>query len=240
MSRRNLVATVIGAHAGVLSLALLFGGCAREKKEVKLTSAAPVEEFRAPEAAPESILEPKGLVEETDLLVSREPEMIPVREEATPVPSPTAEAREARGPVVPEVKTVERKEAPARPAARTHRVAPGESLWKISRIYGITVAELAGANGLRPDAGVRIGQVLAIPERAAPAGAEEAGEEAPARGSEAAAEKVGEGRRHVIQKGESLWTISKHYGVSIKSLIDANKIDTPSRIRAGQTLVIPE
>ena len=83
MSRRTLVAVVAAAHLCVLVVLALSGGCAFDRKEPKLMAAGPVQEIRAPEGEPESILEPKGMAEELDLLVSREPELIPaVREEA--------------------------------------------------------------------------------------------------------------------------------------------------------------
>jgi LysM repeat protein len=248
MSRRNLVVTVIGAHLCVLLLAVLFGGCAREKKQVKLTAATPVQEIRAPEGAPESILEPKGMVEEADLLVSREPEMIPAKAEAPTVaasPAVKAEAVEAKAaaarpegaPVVPEIKQQPSVEAP-KPAARTHRVAPGESLWKIGHMYGVPVAELAAANGLKPNAGVRVGQLLTLPsgagEAVAPKGA------AAEKPAGAVAEAAGGRATHVIQKGETLSKIAKRYHVSLKALIDANRIEDASKIKAGQTLMIPQ
>ena len=48
------------------------------------------------------------------------------------------------------------------PATRTHRVAPGETLWGIARRYGVTVEEVRAANRLEDDR-VRIGQTLTIP-----------------------------------------------------------------------------
>ncbi len=44
---------------------------------------------------------------------------------------------------------------------------------------------------------------------------------------------------HRIKKGESLWTISKKYGVSIHDLASRNKIRNRHKIRVGQKLIIP-
>lgn len=176
MSRRTLVMVVAVAHVCVFAVLALSGGCALEKKEPKLMSAGPVQEMRAPESEPESILEPKGMAEEKDLLVSREPELVPavpeevvepetVASAATPVvPStpPFVEEREAAEKA--EVSLAAAAEAPSgAPAASSHTVAPGESLWKIARRYGITVAELAARNTLPTDARLKAGQTLAIP-----------------------------------------------------------------------------
>jgi membrane-bound lytic murein transglycosylase D len=51
---------------------------------------------------------------------------------------------------------------PARPAARTHTVAPGETLFGIARRYGVTRQDIIDANELESDQ-VRTGQRLTIP-----------------------------------------------------------------------------
>lgn len=48
---------------------------------------------------------------------------------------------------------------------RWHRVQPGESLHQLARKYGVSVADLAERNGLKTNAGLWIGQKLAIPSR---------------------------------------------------------------------------
>ncbi len=55
--------------------------------------------------------------------------------------------------------------AAAAPAAggAVHIVAPGETLSKISRLYGKPVGEIAKANGIRPTAPLKIGERLTIP-----------------------------------------------------------------------------
>jgi len=290
MSGRNVVIVVVGAHVGVLILAVLFGGCAKEKKVPRLTAAAPVQEIRAPEAMPESILEPKGMVEETDLLVSREPEAIPPRGE-TALPSAegkkgaaaveqkeaiiagaaaqregaitaavekkekkiaaaaerkekelaAAGERKERGPIVPEVKRPAAAVMPLpaagvqKGAGGTHKVAPGESLWKLSQRYGVSVADLARANNLNTDSAIRVGQVIMIPGPAA-ALEPKAREKAPVE----KARVSGVFKKHVIQKGETLSSIAKRYRVSLKKLIEVNNIENPGKVRAGQSLVVPQ
>jgi len=290
MSGRNVVTVVVGAHVGVLILAVLFGGCAKEKKVPRLTAAAPVQEIRAPEAMPESILEPKGMVEETDLLVSREPQAIPPRGE-TALPSAVGEKGAAaveqkevviagaaarreeaitaavekkekkiaaaaeqkekeiaaageqkeRGPIVPEVKrrAAAAAQLPAagvqKGAGGTHKVAPGESLWKVSQQYGVSVADIARANNLKADSALRVGQVLMIPGPVA-APEPKARERAPA----GKARVSGVFKKHVIQKGETLSSIAKRYRVSLKKLVEVNKIENPGKVRAGQSLVVPQ
>lgn len=44
-----------------------------------------------------------------------------------------------------------------------HRVEPGETVYSIARLYGVSVPALASWNGLGPDMAVRVGQELLIP-----------------------------------------------------------------------------
>ncbi|MCB2155073.1 peptidoglycan DD-metalloendopeptidase family protein [bacterium] len=43
------------------------------------------------------------------------------------------------------------------------RVQKGDSLWRISRKYDVSIADLARANGIRQDAVLQVGQVLKLP-----------------------------------------------------------------------------
>ena len=44
---------------------------------------------------------------------------------------------------------------------------------------------------------------------------------------------------HVVQRGENLTTIARHYGVTVGAIVAANAIANPSRIFGGQQLTIP-
>lgn len=46
-------------------------------------------------------------------------------------------------------------------------------------------------------------------------------------------------RFHTVAKGDTLWGISRQYGVSLQSLEEANNLDDPGRLSVGQRLVIP-
>ena len=53
----------------------------------------------------------------------------------------------------------------------THTVARGDTLWSVSRREGVSVQQLANANGLQVNAVLREGQKLTIPSANAPSGA---------------------------------------------------------------------
>ena len=52
--------------------------------------------------------------------------------------------------------------------AMTHTVAPGETLWRIGRIYDVPVASITRANRLDDDVQLRMGQHLSIPDAKKP------------------------------------------------------------------------
>lgn len=45
--------------------------------------------------------------------------------------------------------------------------------------------------------------------------------------------------KYIVQNGDSLWLISKKYGISVDALMRENNISNPSRIFAGQKIYIP-
>lgn len=121
---------------------------------------------------------------------------------------------------------------------RQHKVARGQSLGGIARLYGVTVREIQATNNLGPKTRIRINQVLRIPPRSQPekrivADAGPAGK--PAKPAAAAPAQ----RRHRVGKGQTLDVIARRYNTSVRALLAANGIKNANRIREGQVLVIP-
>lgn len=50
----------------------------------------------------------------------------------------------------------------------------------------------------------------------------------------------GKAVEHTVQSGETLYIISKAYGVNAKTITDNNKIADPGRLSVGQKLIIPQ
>jgi len=100
-----------------------------------------------------------------------------------------------------------------------YRVRSGDYLGKIAERYGVSVRQIKRWNGLRSNM-LRIGQRLTIyPRKPVTAEPVSSPDKAVARASE------GSPRFHVVEKGDSLWTISKKYqGVSIDNLREWNGI----------------
>lgn len=109
----------------------------------------------------------------------------------------------------------------------SHTVQAGETLGLIAERYGLTIEELAVANGITDIDSLDVGQVLSIPvpgtvDTSAPAPAESEGE-----------------RKHVVVAGENLFRIGLAYGFTVEELASYNKLADPTRIEVGQTILIP-
>lgn len=125
----------------------------------------------------------------------------------------------------------------------TYTVERGDSLWSIAKKHGLTVSELAKANNISAGTALKPGRKLIVPakpgtiakEPVAPAGMSLPSEKTamPARPTN------GEALKHTVQVGESLGVIARKYQVTVGELAAANNITDPSKVRAGQQLVIP-
>ncbi len=107
-------------------------------------------------------------------------------------------------------------------AETIHIVKKGETLYSISRTYGVTVEDVQKANGLANN-NVKIDQKLTIPD--SPVADEE----------KSAASKVDE--YHIVQKDETLYSISRTYGVSVADIQNWNGL-SGSNVKIGQKLIV--
>jgi membrane-bound lytic murein transglycosylase D len=107
---------------------------------------------------------------------------------------------------------------------RIHRVRSGESLWSISRRYGMTVGQLARMNGISTKALLQPGQRLQV------AGAGPSTEEPVIM----VAGKVS----YTVRRGDTLSAIARRFAVTIGQLQSWNNLGGSTRLRAGQLLTI--
>ena len=121
----------------------------------------------------------------------------------------------------------------------SHMVRSGDTLSELAAKHGVSVAELAEANGIDDPNRVAAGTKLVIP------GAQGAGKpKADGAGrSERSDGKAGSGKHqgasHTVAPGETLSAIAARYGVTVRALAQANGITDVNRITAGQRLAIP-
>ena len=119
-----------------------------------------------------------------------------------------------------------------------HEVAEGESLDRIARQYGVTVADLKNWNRLK---GTRIhpGQVLDIYGQPDVRSKIIATPARPKKSQRVAASKSPSGLTHKVLKGETIYEIAREYSVQPRILMAYNNLRR-SKLRVGQILRIPK
>src|SRR5882762_9938556 len=109
-------------------------------------------------------------------------------------------------------------------ASGTHKVAAKETLFSISRLYNVSIDDLKAWNSLK-DYNLSLGQELIVKK---PAGAKE--------GVKPQEVKAATGP-HRVEDKETLFSISKKYGVTVQEIKDWNGI-IGNDLKVGQLLVI--
>lgn len=157
-----------------------------------------------------------------------------------PAPSENREAAPARVPAPsPSVATpAPRMETAA--TQKSHTVAKGESLAKIARTHGVSVAELKSANSMTGDL-IKIGQVLQVPSTASarPSPASVASAKPAPAAVPVVKRAVAVGSSYTVGKGDTLWKIAQKFNVKPQQLAEANGITDPSKLKVGMVLRLP-
>lgn len=106
----------------------------------------------------------------------------------------------------------------------THKVRSGENLSQIADQYNVSVTQLKNANRLK-SLRIHVGQKLRIPSR---------GEKIE---SDESVQTSGV-NRYRVRRGDTLWSISRKFGVSVSQIRSWNKISSSYDIQAGQSLLV--
>lgn len=96
-------------------------------------------------------------------------------------------------------------------------VRRGDSLWRIAHRYGTTVRALARMNGISPHHILRPGEKLRLYARAPVA-------------------HHGHLRFEVVRRGDSLWTIARRHGMSVRKLAALNGLSHDDVLHPGERL----
>jgi membrane-bound lytic murein transglycosylase D len=114
-------------------------------------------------------------------------------------------------------------------AVEIHQVKSGQTYYSISRLYNIEISDLLAWNSLTLNDKLAVGQRLRVSK--APSGG---------RGSTARSSAAGRSDYilHKVAAGETLFSISKQYGVNMSEVQRANSM-SDTNVKLGETMKIP-
>ncbi len=115
------------------------------------------------------------------------------------------------------------------PSSGSYRVRRGDSLWSISRRFGLSLEQLTALNAIRADSTLSIGRILTL--------------RGPAkrRGTALAKNSAGSGDTSLfrVRKGDNLWEIARRFDTDVKALRRANCLARGQVIYPGDRIIIP-
>ena len=98
------------------------------------------------------------------------------------------------------------------PTSGNYTVKSGDSLTRLAAEYGLSISQLASANGLKNNAQLQVGQKITIPATTT---------------------------SYKVKSGDSLIGLAKKYGLTPEKLAEMNGISSTAMLQLGQTLKVP-
>ncbi|MGG7661184.1 LysM peptidoglycan-binding domain-containing protein [Dyadobacter sp. BHUBP1] len=140
----------------------------------------------------------------------------------------------------------EKNAATASSAPAYHTVQPGDTYFGIASKYNLSLRELLTINNRSAQSRLVSGQRLLVSKSGEEAAPAKVAVERPAPASTfKTPEEIKEETRlaatpgsefHTVQSGQTYYSISKAYGISIKELLDLNNLNDSDRLKSGQKL----
>lgn len=123
--------------------------------------------------------------------------------------------------------SISNRPSPAPPIGYTYVVQPDDTLWDIAAAHGISVDALVAANSQIDPRLLRPGQTLFVPA------------ERPASAPKRPVQPSAPGYVYTVQPNDTLWGIAAAHGITVETLVAANKLIDPRRLQAGQAIFVP-
>ncbi|MEX2524854.1 MAG: LysM peptidoglycan-binding domain-containing protein [Gammaproteobacteria bacterium] len=113
-----------------------------------------------------------------------------------------------------------------------YTVRRGDTLWDIGRQYGVSISELCRWNGISPQRFLKPGQKLTL----------WISREQPDKQVAQAKHSIDESGviSYTVQRGDSLWLISRRFGVTISQLLEWNNLPRNKHLQPGQELILKD
>lgn len=121
-----------------------------------------------------------------------------------------------------------------------HRVKEGDTIYSLSQVYGVSQESIIEVNGIK-DNEIRLGSMLYVPHVEGNSEAEAEKEEKAQSKSEKKRGKSSkivaqESDVHIVVAGETLYSLSRKYGLAEQELLDLNSLKDHTDIKAGMML----
>ena len=125
----------------------------------------------------------------------------------------------------------------SQPASRSHAVVKGDTLYSISKRYGVTLNDLKAANGLE-DNKIKLGQLLIIPGTSTSRVMESIATKTPTT-LVRTVEPIPAGNIYAVLPGDTLYGISRQACISVADLSSMNNLGGNTNLKPGQKLTLP-
>jgi LysM repeat protein len=124
---------------------------------------------------------------------------------------------------------------PAPVPPREYVVQAGDTLGGIAATFGVSIEEIAVANGITDVDSLSIGQTLVIPGSGSGvvAAAPPSGEPPPG------PPPVSGPRTYVVESGDTLGAIAQRFGTDVDTIVALNNLSNPDVLAVGDTLQLP-
>ena len=117
-----------------------------------------------------------------------------------------------------------------------YRVRSGDTLEKIARRNGTTVKRLCQLNGISQNSTLRVGQKLKVTGSAAKQTTAKSSTAATGSKTATGDNGGGSGKTYTVRSGDTLYSIAKRNGTTVKRLCQLNGLSENSKLKVGQKI----
>ena len=110
----------------------------------------------------------------------------------------------------------------------THKVRPGESLYSIARRYKTSIKPIVYLNNIKRKRLIRAGSTIVVPVRER--------KNSSRRSVKVARAAVPAGGAYIVKYGDTLWDITRRFGLPMKDVLKWNNLNKSDILKPGQRL----